>query len=131
MSKRKTYNWDALQSEFENSALSITAFAKSKGIAATTARAHLKVSSLKREKLLLKSQIATNKNEKDNDFIPLEFTNPEMNDIEIPEATFIRTSVEKADTPIELRIGNISILLHTGFEKADLRNILDVVRESC
>lgn len=129
MSKRKTYNWDALQSEFENSALSITAFAKSKGIAATTARAHLKVSSLKREKLLLKSQIATNK--KDNDFIPLEFTNPEMNDIEIPEATFIRTSVEKADTPIELRIGNISILLHTGFEKADLRNILDVVRESC
>ncbi len=37
----------------------------------------------------------------------------------------------KQDIPIELKIHNVSILLHTGFEKADLRNVLEVVGELC
>ena len=42
MSKQKSYDWDSFRSEFQNSELSYSAFAKSKGIPASTAYGHLK-----------------------------------------------------------------------------------------
>ena len=152
MTKHKTYNWEALREEFKNSDLSIVDFAKAKGFSANSGRTHLKDIAIKKEqeKQELQHQPNTvhNQNpESENiDFIPLELLDPDPDDLEIPEVTFIRTptkaneqsdikeaeiSVTKHDIPIDLKINNVSITLHAGFEKSDLRNILEVVRELC
>ena len=135
MSKQKSLNWEALRTEFEKSELSIAAFAKLKGFSRSTGHKHLAdIAAEKQVTFSGKSEEANDEAEK-AEFIPLELTEPDFNDIEVPEVTFIKTPVikveEPTDIPIEIKMDQLTLLLHTGFNKDNLRSVLEVLRESC
>ena len=140
MTTHKVYDWESLRKEFRTSDLSVEAFAKFNGFSRSTGHNHLNdIAAQKRQEQQKTEQVHDGKNE-EMDFIPLELSKPETENDKLPDVTFIKTPAcetatgaagKKTDVPIELEIGNVSITLHTGFEKADLRNILEVVRGSC
>ena len=133
MKNRKAYNWEAIREEFKKSDLSIEAFSKLKGFAKSSGHKHLNDIALQKRQKQSESEMIPENEEMD--FIPIEIAEPDIEDLDIPEVKFIRTAETDAETkediPIDLRINNVAITLHTGFEKSDLRNILEVVRELC
>ena len=133
MKNRKVYNWAAIREEFKKSDLSIEAFSKLKGFAKSSGHNHLKDIALQKRQEQSESEMIPENEEMA--FIPVEIAEPDIEDLDIPEVKFIRTAETDAETkediPIDLRINNVAITLHTGFKKSDLRNILEVVREVC
>ena len=133
MKNRKVYNWEAIREEFKKSDLSIEAFSKLKGFAKSSGHKHLNDIALQKRQEQAESEMIPENEEMA--FIPVEIAEPDIEDLDIPEVKFIRTAETNAETkediPIDLRINNVAITLHTGFKKSDLRNILEVVRELC
>ena len=133
MKNRKVYNWEAIREEFKKSDLSIEAFSKLKGFAKSSGHKHLKDIALQKRQEQSESEMIPENEEMA--FISVEIAEPDIEDLEIPKVKFIKTpesDVEtKEDIPIDLRINNVAITLHSGFEKSDLRNILEVVKELC
>lgn len=129
--KPKTYNWDQLRAEFRSSSLSYAAFAREKGIADSTAYKHL------RDIIESKSSVSNDNTIEDEslDFLPVELVTED--DFDVPEVTFIKTrpTVEQPDistnTPIEIKVGNFSIALTSGFDKNTFKDALEVLNELC
>ena len=130
-SKPKTYNWDQLRAEFRLYPLSYAAFAREKGIADSTAYKHL------RDLIDFKSPTTNDTTTKDEplDFIPAELI--DENELEVPEVTFIKTQPAPKqqsphpNTPIEVKVGNFSIALTSGFDKNTFKDALEVLSELC
>lgn len=136
MSKQKSYDWNSLRSEFQSSELSYAAFAKSKGIPASTAYGHLK-------DIIAAKMTATEESKVQNEvapqdettFVALDIFNPDDYEPERPDVTFIKSADvangSKATQPIELKVSNISLMLNAGFDKTCLKDVLEVILEIC
>lgn len=132
MSTRKTYNWDEIREDFINSNLSVEAFSKLNGFSKSSGHNHLNDIALKRRQMLLQDS----KESDETSFIPLELSEPnneEIDSCEVPSAKSHedKENNEQGDVPIELKNGAFSLILHSGFNKDNLRNILEVLKESC
>ena len=135
MTNHKTFDWETIRKDFEKSDLSIGAFSRLNGFSATTGRKHLNDITARKCQNQAMAQIDSNSEAEKTDFVALELSEPDLNNIEVPEVTFVRTPVDeeekKSGVPIDLKIDNVTVTLHSGFEKNDLRTILEVVRELC
>lgn len=134
MAKRKVFNWEAIRAEFEKSDLTVENFARMKGFSKTAAHNHL--NDIAAKKRQIESEQAEPQADPTPEFIPLELCEPDLEDIEVPEVTFIKTPTKEgsgapAGKPIELRLGDLSILLPKGFDKETLKDALEVVKASC
>ena len=132
MSTRKTYNWDEIREDFINSNLSVEAFSKLNGFSKSSGHNHLNDIALKRSQMLLQRS----KESDETSFIPLELSEPNNEVIESYKVTSAKSSESKEnneqdDIPIELKKGAFSLILHSGFNKDNLRSILEVLKESC
>ena len=132
MSTRKTYNWDEIREDFLNSNLSIEAFSKLNGFSKSSGHNHLNDIALKRSQMLLQKS----KESDETSFIPLELSEPNNEEIDSYEVTSVKShedkeNTEQGDVPIELKNGAFSLILHSGFNKDNLRSILEVLKESC
>lgn len=133
----KSLNWNLLREEYRLTDLSLTAFAKEKGIARSTAVNHLKdIDDEKKNECLAAEQIDDEDDEMES-FIPLEILDQEAGLIDgAKEVTFIKTSIiekEAAATvpPLELTVSDFLITLPSGFDKDTLRDALEVIRSLC
>ena len=133
----KSLNWNLLREEYRLTDLSLTAFAKEKGIARSTAVNHLKdIDDEKKNERSAAEQIDDEDDEMES-FIPLEILDQEAGLIDgAKEVTFIKTSIiEKEATanvpPLELTVSDFSITLPSGFDKNTLRDALEVIRSLC
>ena len=140
MKNRIVYDWEAIREEFKKSDLSIEAFSKLKGFCKSSGHKHLNDIALQKRQIQAESEAIPESKNAEPDFISVEISEPDIGDLTIPDVKFIKTSEmdaeskpmqAKENSPIDLRINNVSITLHTGFEKSDLRNVLEVVRELC
>lgn len=134
MSKQKSYDWDSFRSEFQNSELSYSAFAKSKGIPASTAYGHLKDIIAAKMTATEESKVQIEKApQAEPTFVALDIFNPDDYEPERPNVTFIKSADvgSKATQPIELKISNISLMLNAGFDKTCLKDALEVILEIC
>ena len=134
MAKRKVFNWEAIRAEFEKSDLTVENFARMKGFSKTAAHNHL--NDIAAKKRQIESEQAETEADPTPEFIPLELCEPNLEDIEVPEVTFIKTPTAEgagapAGKPIELRLGDLSFLLPKGFDKETLKDALEVVKASC
>ena len=132
MSTRKTYNWDEIREDFLNSNLSVEAFSKLNGFSKSSGHNHLNDIALKRGQMLLQKS----KESDETSFIPLELSEPNNEEIDSCEVTSAKSHEDKenneqGDVPIELKNGTFSLILHSGFNKDNLRSILEVLKESC
>ena len=132
MSTRKTYNWDEIREDFLNSNLSVEAFSKLNGFSKSSGHNHLNDIALKRSQMLLQKS----KESDETSFIPLELSKPNNEAIDSYEVTSAKSHEDKenneqGDVPIELKNGAFSLILHSGFNKDNLRSILEVLKESC
>ena len=132
MSTRKTYNWDEIREDFLNSDLSVEAFSKLNGFSRSSGHNHLNDIALKRSQMLLQKS----KESDETSFIPLELSEPNNEVIESYKVTSAKShedkeNSEQGDIPIELKNGAFSLILHNGFNKDNLRSILEVLKESC
>ena len=132
MSTRKTYNWDEIREDFLNSNLSVEAFSKLNGFSKSSGHNHLNDIALKRSQMLLQKS----KESDETSFIPLELSEPNNEEIDSYEVTSAKShedkeNSEQGDIPIELKNGAFSLILHNGFNKDNLRSILEVLKESC
>lgn len=131
----KSLNWNLLREEYRLTDLSLTAFAKEKGIARSTAVNHLKdIDEEKKNERLAAEQIEDDEMES---FIPLEILDQEDDLIDgAKEVTFIKTSIIEKEAaanvpPLELTVSDFSITLPSGFDKNTLRDALEVIRSLC
>lgn len=136
MVKRKNYNWNKIRKEFHESDLTYSAFSTQKGIPKSTAYTHLK------DLIALKNAAFDDNTNDENseesfDFVPIEVLEAEAV-ASTPEVTFIQTPEEKLNpqikytsSPIEIKIKGCSIALNQGFDKATLKDALEVLTAIC
>ena len=132
MSTRKTYNWDEIREDFLNSNLSVEAFLKLNGFLKSSGHNHLNDIVLERRQMYLQKS----KESDETNFIPLELSETNNEEIGSSEVTTEKSHEDKenneqGDVPIELKNGAFSLILHSGFNKDNLRSILEVLKESC
>lgn len=136
MVKRKNYNWNKIRKEFQESDLTYSAFSTQKGIPKSTAYTHLK-------DLIALKNAAYDEDSNDNDseeafdFVPIEVLEAEAV-ASTPDVTFIQTPEEKlkpqsaaSSSPIEIKVKGCSIALNQGFDKATLKDVLEVLTALC
>ena len=138
MDKSKTYDWNKIRKEFQSSSLCYTAFAKEKGIAKSTLYAHVR--DIVTFKNLQKEQILADENDDETvDFIPVEVIEAEAKNA-ASDVTFIKTSNKQEivsqpssvlQNSIEIKLKDFSIELNEGFNKALLKDALEVLAELC
>lgn len=131
MAKSKRLNWDLLREEYRYTELSLTEFAKSKGIARSTAANRFKDITEEKRKGSIQTEA-----EEEAEFIPIEVLEKEAPVVPDEEVTFIKTSDIREGAPagsssLELKVSYFSISLHPGFDKETLRDALEVLRELC
>ncbi len=136
MVKRKNYNWNKIRKEFQESDLTYSAFSTQKGIPKSTAYTHLK------DLIALKNATYDDNSNNDNndeafDFVPIEVLEAEAV-ASTPDVTFIQTPEEKlkpqsaaSSSPIEIKVKGCSIALNQGFDKATLKDVLEVLTAVC
>ena len=136
MVKRKNYNWNKIRKEFQESDLTYSAFSTQKGIPKSTAYAHLK------DLIALKNSTSNDNTDDDSseesfDFIPIEVLEAEAAS-SAEEVVFIQSPKEKSflknktlSSPIEIKIKGCSIALNQGFDKATLKDALEVLTALC
>lgn len=133
----KSLNWKLLREEYRLTDLSLTAFAKEKGIARSTAVNHLKDIDDEKKNERLEAEQTEDENGEIEGFVPIEILDQEASLIEsAKEVTFIKTSVIEKETaanvpPLELTVSDFSITLPKGFDKNTLRDALEVIRGLC